>query len=143
VKKPAGRPNANTEIAKFIDGRIDQLKGRKSQKDVAVQAGFTNVNFLSMIKSGAAKVPFDRVPGLAKALECDPARLFLLALEQYYESSALVAIKQIFGTVVSDNEVSWIEALRKASDNTDPPITAKRAKILRAIFGKIGPYPGQ
>ena len=45
--------------------------------------------------------------------------------------------------VVSENEVSWIEALRKASDNTDPPLTAKRAKILRAIFGKIGPYPGQ
>lgn len=143
MNTPSGRPNANSEIAKFIDGRIDRLKGRKSQKDIAVEAGFTNVNFISMIKSGVAKVPFDRVPGLAKALECDPARLFLLALEQYFESSALMAIKQIFGTVVSENEVSWIEALRKASDNTDPPVTAKRARILRAIFGKIGPYPGQ
>ncbi|MER8857022.1 XRE family transcriptional regulator [Mesorhizobium sp. M0757] len=140
--KASGQPNADTGIAKFIDRRIDQLKGRKSQRDIAVEAGFTNVNFVSMLKSGAAKVPFDRVPGLAKALECDPARLFLLALEQYFESSALVAIKQIFGTVVSENEVSWIEVLRKASDNTDPPVTAKRAKILRAIFGKIGPYPG-
>lgn len=143
MNTPSGRPNANTEIAKFMDGRIDQLKGRKSQKDIAVQAGFINVNVLSMMKSGATKVPFDRVPGLARALECDPARLFLLALEQYFESSALVAIKQIFGTVVSENEISWIEALRKASDNTDPHLTAKRAKILRAIFGKIGPYPGQ
>ncbi|UVK40991.1 XRE family transcriptional regulator [Mesorhizobium sp. AR10] len=143
MNNTSGYPNANNEIAKFIDRRIDQLKGRKSQKDVAVEAGFINTNILSMIKTGATKVPFDRVPGLAKALECDPARLFLLALEQYFESSALVAIKQIFGTVVSENEVSWIEALRKASDNTDPPLTAKRAKILRAIFGKIGPYPGQ
>lgn len=143
MDNPSGHPNANTEIAKFIDSRIDQLKGRKSQKDIAAEAGFTNVNVLSMMKSGATKIPFDRVPGLAKALGCDPARLFLLALEQYFESSALVAIKQIFGTVVSENEVSWIEALRKASDNSDPPVTAKRAKILRAIFGKIGPYPGQ
>jgi hypothetical protein len=69
MNTPSGRPNANTEIAKFIDGRIDQLKGRKSQKDIAVQAGFTNVNVLSMMKSGATKIPFDRVPGLAKALE--------------------------------------------------------------------------
>ncbi|WP_214476080.1 XRE family transcriptional regulator [Mesorhizobium sp. dw_380] len=143
MKISSGRPNANSAIAKFIDGRIDKLKGRKSQKDVAVEAGFTNVNVLSMMKSGTVKIPFDRVPGLAKALECDPARLFLLALEQYFESSALVAIKRIFGTVVSENEVSWIEALRKSSDNADPPLTAKRAKILRAIFGKIGPYPGQ
>ncbi|WP_033839194.1 hypothetical protein [Mesorhizobium loti] len=138
-----GRPNANTEIAKFIDGRIDQLKGRKSQKDIAAEAGFTNVNFLSMIKSGAAKVPLDRVPALAGALECDGARLFLLALEQYHKRSALVAIKQIFGTVLSPNEVCWIEVLRKASDKTDPPLTVVRARILRAMFGKLGPYPGR
>ena len=91
-----GRPNANTSIAKFIGQCIDQLKGRKAQKDIASEAGFTNVNVLSMIKAGTIKVPLDRVPGLAKALGCDPARLFLLALEQHFESGALSAVKEIF-----------------------------------------------
>ena len=31
---------------------------------------------MAMIKSGAAKLPLDRVPALARALECDPAVLF-------------------------------------------------------------------
>lgn len=133
-----GRPNANTTIVKFIIQCIDRLKGRKAQKDIASEAGFANVNVLSMIKAGTIKVPLDRVPGLAKALGCDPARLFLLALEQYFESSALSSIKEIFGTIITTNEAAWVDAIRKASDHSDPSLTAKRAKIIRALFGKTG-----
>ncbi|WP_095776480.1 helix-turn-helix transcriptional regulator [Mesorhizobium sp. WSM3868] len=125
-----------------MDDRINQLKEEKSLEDIAEGTGFTSVSLLSKIREGGIKVPLDRVPGLARALECDPRTLFLLALGQYLDEEALVSIRQIMGRGMSENEVAWIEALRSASDNADPPLTNKRAMIIRAMFGKIRRQPG-
>ncbi|MDX8526989.1 XRE family transcriptional regulator [Mesorhizobium sp. MSK_1335] len=125
-----------------MDDRINQLEERKSLEDIAEEIGFATVSLLSNIREGMIKVPLDRVPGLARALECNPRTLFLLALGQYLDEDALVTIKQIIGPSMSQNEVAWIEALRSASDNADPPLSTKRAMIIRAIFGKIRRQPG-
>lgn len=45
-----------------------------------------------MLKQGATKVPLDRVPALAKALDRDPAWLLWLELEQSEGSSAAAAL---------------------------------------------------
>ena len=66
-----GRPYRDTELARFLDKRISQLRGRRSQKEIATLAGFPNANMMSMLKSGANKVPIDRVVPLAEALETD------------------------------------------------------------------------
>ena len=41
----------------------------KTQNAIARDAGFVNANMLSLLKSGANKVPLYRVPALARALE--------------------------------------------------------------------------
>jgi hypothetical protein len=90
---------------------------------------------LAMIKSGASKLPLDRVPALAKALECDKALLFKLAVEQQATALSLV-ISDIFGTAVTKNEIAWLEEIRSASDNSDPHLTTKAQRAIRGIFGK-------
>lgn len=131
----AGRPYANTRLVRFLERRISDLKATKSQADIAVASGFASRNMLSMIKTGDAKLPLDRVPALAKALECDPAMLFKLAVEQ--QDSALAGvIDEIFGTVVSQNEIGWLKELRDASDHTDPFLTTKARRVIRTLFGK-------
>lgn len=65
------RPFTDTDLAAFIAKRVLELRP-KSQIDIAGEAGFVNANVLSMLKSGATKLPLDRVLALAKALECDP-----------------------------------------------------------------------
>lgn len=82
MKKRAGRPYADTRLAAFLEKRILKLKPRKTQFEIAIEGGFVQPNMLSMFKNGSNKLPLDRVPGLAKALECDPALIFKLALEQ-------------------------------------------------------------
>lgn len=134
-KKP-GRPYADTRLAKFLTKRILQLKPRKSQREIAAEAGFIQPNMLSMFKNGSSKLPLDRVPGLAKALECDPKHLFLMALDQLGGDTTDLAIRQIFGTLVTQNEVAWLEEIRKASNHTDPGLTAKARAAIRGIFGK-------
>lgn len=129
-------PYAETRLSAFLTKRILELRPRKSQVEIAVEAGFVNVNMMSMLKSGKSKIPLDRVAALAKALEVDPKLLFKMAIEQSgYETTSKV-IDEIFGTIVSRNEVTWLEALRDASDHKDPALTTRSRAALRNIFNK-------
>ena len=67
------RPHSETELTKFLGQKLLLIKGKKSQIEVATQAGFIHPNMISMIKNGSSKLPLDRVPSLASALECDAA----------------------------------------------------------------------
>ena len=67
---------AGTRLANFIEMRVLALRPRKSQIETATEAGYVNPNMLAMIKNGLTKLPLDRVPSVAKALECDPKLLF-------------------------------------------------------------------
>lgn len=133
---PVRKPYENTGLTAYLNKRILELRAVKSQAEVASEAGFINPNMLSMVKSGATRIPLDRVPALATALDVDPARLLQLALEQWAGSAAARAFDSIFETVVSRNEVGWLNEIRNASDNVDPVITTRARSAIRAIFGK-------
>ena len=130
------KPHAYTRLAKFVEKRVLELRPRKSQIEIANEAGYTNPNMISMIRNGATKLALDRVPGLAIALECDPKHLFRMALEQSLGSTASRTIDEIFGTVVTRNEVAWLEEIRDASDKSDPTLTLRLRSALRGVFGK-------
>lgn len=134
-RKP-GRLYADTLLAKFVTKRVLELKYRKTQAQIAAEAGFNNPNFLSMIKNGSSKLALDRVPALAKALECDAALLFRMALDQHDSPTTETALRQIFRAVVTENEAVWLEELRDASDNSDPALTTRARAAIRGIFGK-------
>ena len=133
---PPAKPFENTRLAKFLDKRILELRPRKSQAQIASEAGFRNPNVLTMFKQGSNKVPLDRVHALAKALECDPRLLFQMALEQSSGDTTERAVREIFGTIVSRNEVAWIEEIRDASGHSDPALTSRARHAIRSIFGK-------
>ena len=61
------KPYAGTELAAFIGHRIADLRPRKSQIEIASEAGYPNPNMLSMLKSGTTKLALDRVAALASA----------------------------------------------------------------------------
>lgn len=129
-------PYQNTLTAKLIAERIRDLSHRKTQAEIASEAGFANANMMTFLKNGRNKVPLDRVPSLAKALEVDPAFLMRLALEQAVGATSAKAITEIFGTPATDNELGWLTEIRDASGNTDPRLTARSRTMLRGIFGK-------
>jgi DNA-binding Xre family transcriptional regulator len=129
-------PFAKSTAAEYIADRMRDLSHRKTQAEIAVEAGFQNANMLSILKAGKSKIPLDRVPALAKALECDPAYLMRIALDQAVGVTAARAITDIFGTPVSENERGWLSEIREASDNSDPRLTARSRTSLRGIFGR-------
>ena len=129
-------PYQNTATAKLIADRVRDLSHRKTQAEIASEAGFANANMMTFLKNGRNKVPLDRIPSLAKALEVDPAYLMRLALDQAVGATAAKAINEIFGTPATENERGWLDELRDASDNTDPRLTARSRAALRGVFGK-------
>lgn len=131
----ATTPYKDTDLAKFVTLRILELRP-KNQADIAAEAGFPNANFVSMIKSGTSKLALDRVPSFAKALECDPAFLMRLALEQSVGSTAAKALVDILGTPTTANERLWLTEIRSASDNSDPRPTSRARSAIRGVFGK-------
>ena len=132
----AKKPYQDTRLAKFLETRILELKHKKSQAEIAEEAGFVNPNMVTMIKQGATKLPLDRVPALAKALECDPSLLLRLALEQSEGSTAATAIYEIIGQPITKNEMAWITEIRAASGDTDPRLTSRASAAIRAVFGR-------
>lgn len=143
----AGRPSAKTRLVVFLKERIKELRGIKTQAEIAAEVGFKNVNMLAIIKGGSSRLPIDRVPALAAALDVDPARLLLLALEQDVGDTTARAILEIMGgTVVSRNERAWIQAIREASGNIDPPLTKRGRTGITSLLRKAeaqGPWPRQ
>ena len=97
-----------SRVAQFVTRRIDELRSRRSQGEIASAAGFRSPNMLSMIKDGSAKLPIDRVGALAKALECDPGHLMRLALEQLYPAHVIEAIlKAMRDAPIPDDHNRW------------------------------------
>lgn len=132
---PAKKPYTGTRLTRFLEKRILELRPTKTQAEIAVEAGYANVNMLSIIKAGGSRLAIDRVPPLAKALDVDPARLLQLALEQEGGTTAH-AFNEVLGRVVSRNEIGWLDEIRDASNHTDPALTTRARSALRAIFGK-------
>jgi hypothetical protein len=123
-------PHQNTATARLIADRIRDLAHKKTQAEITSEAGFPNANMMTFLKNGRNKVPLDRVPSLAKALEVDPAYLMRLALDQPMAATAAKAITDIFGTPTTDNERRRLQELHDASDNSDPRITARSSATL-------------
>ncbi|SLN53601.1 hypothetical protein ROG8370_02405 [Roseovarius gaetbuli] len=130
------KPHEETRLAKYIERRVLELKARKSQLQIASEAGFPNANMITMIKNGSSKLALDRVPSMARSLECDPAYLMGLALEQAVGDTAAQAIIEIFGTPITANELGWLQEIRGASEHSDPRITSRSQTAIRAIFGR-------
>jgi transcriptional regulator with XRE-family HTH domain len=131
------RPFANTKAAKFLDKRLSELAAQgKTQREIARQAGFHKApNIISMFKIGDARIPLERVPALARAIEVDEMTLFRLVWDQNYAGTDLDdMVKRVTATPVTRNEAKWIELIRDITDNADPaPTEAMETAIREAL----------
>lgn len=110
-------PYQNTTTVKLISDRIRDLAHKKTQAEIANEAGFTNEKMLILMKDGWIKVPLDRVPSLAKALEVDPEHFMRLTLEQALGEKTTKSILEILCTPATVNERGRLADLRYTSDD--------------------------
>jgi hypothetical protein len=138
-----GHPHENSALASFITRRIDELRGVKTQREIAAEAGFNRPNIISMFKSGETQVPLDRIPAFAKALEADPAHIFRLAMQDYWPELRAV-VDGIFGrNMASANEIEiFLTKWRAATRDADPAPNARIVAAVDTLMQSIlGPTP--
>lgn len=130
----ASTGTALSPVANYVARQIDiQATLGKTQKQIAKEVGYDHPNMISMMRNGHVKVPIDKVPALARALNMDPAFLMRLALQQYWPKSA-VAIAQGFGTLLTRNEAKILDIIRSATNNSDPEVTPELERRLKNCF---------
>jgi len=124
-------PFAQTAMAKFLSRKLTELKGEKTATEIARSLGYNQGNLISMFKRGEAKVPLDKIPALAKALNVDIAHLMRLGLEQYWPDK-LAVISHAFGHIVTANELALLQEVRERTDNLDPKLSVQDLQKLGA-----------
>ena len=124
---PVSQTKSN--VARYIDLQLQAIQPQKTLALVADEAGLPQRNLLSMIRTGVTKLPFERISGLAKALNVNPNHLFRIALEEYqpHIKALLDASTQ---RVVSQHEGQLLDAWRGANGDMDPPIEPIRNEIF-------------
>jgi hypothetical protein len=115
-----GRPHS--KLAQFLDKRLNEFKGTTTLAEIARKMGYPRDHVIAMFRSDQAKVPLDKLPALAQALEVDVGHLMRLSLEQYWPDKT-DAITKVFSRVVTDNEFALIQEIRKRTNDADPKLT--------------------
>ena len=126
-------PFFDAPVAKFLRERIEALSPRKNQREIAAEVGYDKPNIVSMMKRGDAKVPLEKIPLFAKALEADAGHMFRLALEQYWPDLNEV-VGEIFGNTVSSNEMMLVRKYRELTSDMDPQPTESQLNRLSEVI---------
>lgn len=126
-------PFADSKVTKFLQERLAEISGSKSERQVAAEAGFRSLNIVNMMKKGDAKVPLDRAVGLANALGVDPAHFFVLVLDQYLPADTPEGM--LMTTLLSNKEKEIIAFIREISEGSDPGLNQHRREALLSAFG--------
>lgn len=136
IKRAKEHPFAKSRMAQFLNQRIESLKGVRTQRDISDILGYKLPNIVSMFKNGETKVPLDKIPALAKALDCDVSYLVRLGLEQYWPGEMKI-INQTLERVVTANEMELVKVLREETNDTDPRIPEEALMKVRKIAASI------
>ncbi|WP_279357198.1 helix-turn-helix domain-containing protein [Methylobacterium indicum] len=126
----SSRPFENTSMAQYLRQRIEEMaKKNISQRELAIKAGYDKPNIISMFKRGETKVPFDKVPALAEALEVDLIYLMRLQMEQPGMWDPGI-INKMVGRISTENEFEVLNSWRMATNGRDIKLNKKQLSAL-------------
>lgn len=120
---------AHSKLAQFLDKRLDELKGTTTLLEIARKMGYPRGHIVSMFRADQAKVPMDKIPALAEALNVDVGHLMRLGLEQYWPDKMDV-ITKVFSRIVTENEFELIQEIRERTKDADPKVTVRDLRHL-------------
>lgn len=96
-----GKPFANNKLTKWLDAALDASP--KTAAEIAENIGYKFPNMISMIRSGATALPWDKIIPLARELEFDPRALMVLWFEQHHPDR-LSDIRKIFAPQITEDQ---------------------------------------
>lgn len=122
----------HTTVAEFIADKL--AESDKTQREIAEECGFENPNIITMFKTGATKLPLNRIGPLAKAIDIDPAHLLRLVMLEYAPDT-WEAIENIMqSTLLTANELELVRAYRQVTgDSNAKAMVVDRDAVLAIV----------
>lgn len=127
------KARTTSETAKLFAYYVDT--GHFNQREIAIMAGYTRPNIITMFKTGDTKIPLDKVPVLSEILGIDPKKFLRVALKEYMPE-LLETIESVQSVIVTDNEVEILKELRGLTNDTDPELAASEQREALRMFAE-------
>lgn len=124
---------ARITVAEYLEKMIEISE--KTQKQIAHEVGYAKPNVISMMKQGLIKVPVDKAPAIAHALNIAPAYFLGLVLREYMPD-AWAAMEEHLGGVLSENERRLLDVYRKQCSNGEIELDERRIKQIRMALAE-------
>lgn len=111
-----------------------QSRARVTDQELATALGYESTKVIEMFRTGQMRVPLNKVPPLASALNIEPGVLMRRLLADV-DPDLLDAIEHCLGAIcLSNGERKLIEAIRKANRGAEPvPIMFDRDAIITLV----------
>ncbi len=121
-------------MAEFITDAI--ATSPKNQREIADEMGLDSSNLITMYKSGASRVPPNRLYSLAIALGQDPWFVVRLGILEYYPEVYAAIEKAAPAPILTKNEIAMLKSFRELTDYSDPAFVfhGPETKIVASYF---------
>ena len=130
-------PFASSALAKYLDKKVNAIKGIKTESDIAKEILYNDPRYISMWRRGEGPVPFDIISPLAFAISGNPVHLWRLALEQRWPDLEETLV-ETGGTIATAAEhYLLLKKWREATDNMDPISTPAIDRALATMFAVV------
>lgn len=97
-------------VAQYLTFHINNSE--KTQREIALEIGYTKPNIITMFKQGATKLPLDKIGPLAKALEIAPDDLFFKVMTEYMPETFEALSPFLCGQMLSKDELEMLDNYR-------------------------------
>lgn len=111
-------------VAQYLTYHINNSD--KTQRQIALEIGYTKANIITMFKQGLTKLPLEKIGPLAKALEIAPDELFYKVMSEYMPETFEALSPILCGQLVSKEELELLDNFR----------TFKRLEAVRLANNK-------
>lgn len=120
-------------VAQYLTFHINNSE--KTQRQIALEIGYTKPNIITMFKQGATKLPLDKIGPLAKALEIAPDDLFFKVMTEYMPETFEALSPFLCGQMLSKDELEMLDNYRTFKALESKRLANnKRAKPVKLPF---------
>lgn len=128
---------ATFACAGHLTARIAELTPPKTIEEISSAAGFAKVGTLHAVLAGKVALPLERIFALARAIRCDRAELFKLAMKDWrLERTLLPMLEALEEFRVTEGELQVLALLRQQ-------LAGRELVITDAVVGWVETYPAE
>jgi predicted XRE-type DNA-binding protein len=102
----------------------------RTNAEIAELVGFPRANVISMLKSGATRLPINRITLMAKAIDVEPAVLFRTVMEEYMPGFLIVTDEVYQAEVLTPEEREIVQRVRLVARGRKPTLSPANTSLL-------------